>query len=141
MRLRLLSALVALAMPVALAAQTPNPGAPIPMEAGPEFPPKLKKVRQWYWPAGRAADGARVTLMIVIDTAGQIEPGSIRVVASSDSSFNTAAISTMTTAVFQPARIGKRSVRTQIVMPLVFKPGQAAKPCQQILEPNGALHC
>jgi protein TonB len=65
-----------------------------------------------YPPALQAAgmDG-RVTLEFVIDTAGRVEPASLRVLESTHPAFEAAAREALVRASFRPARLGPQPVR------------------------------
>lgn len=65
------------------------------------------------YPTALAAAGieGKVAVEFVIDTAGKVERGSIRVLQSSHQAFETAAREAMTAAVFRPARLSNHPVR------------------------------
>jgi len=53
----------------------------------------------------------RVVVEFVIDTAGQVEPASLRVLESTHQAFDQAARTTMLESVFKPARLSGHAVR------------------------------
>jgi hypothetical protein len=57
----------------------------------------------------------------VVDTTGQVEPGSIKTLATSDDEFTRQARRYLERAVFSPARIRDRPVRACISVPVDFK--------------------
>jgi len=63
----------------------------------------------------------RVVLEAVIDTAGRVEDGTLRVIESSDARFNQAAKDYARAARFTPGRIAGRAVRVRFEMPVEFK--------------------
>jgi TonB family protein len=65
------------------------------------------------YPAALAAAGieGKVAVEFVIDTAGKVESGSIRVLQSSHRAFEAAAREAMTAAIFRPARLSNHPVR------------------------------
>jgi TonB family protein len=68
----------------------------------------------------RAGIAGRVVVEAVLDTAGQAEPGSVRVVASPDRGFDAAAQRYVLGAVFRPARVHGRAVRVLVRVPIDF---------------------
>lgn len=64
----------------------------------------------------------------VVDTLGAVEPGTIRVVSATDSSFSAAARNALANAEFNPAILGGRRVRQVVQMPFNFDPGTVRRP-------------
>jgi len=69
----------------------------------------------------RARVQGRVVVAAVIDTAGQVEPGSIKVVQSPHRDFSDQATHYVEKARFEPARIDARPVRACVEVPVDFK--------------------
>ncbi len=67
--------------------------------------------------AGIAGD---VTVEFVIDTAGRVEPGSVRVVASTHELFSQAVLKVIGGWRFRPGRIEGIAVRSRVTMPVNF---------------------
>ncbi len=68
----------------------------------------------------RAGIQGRVVVQVVIDTLGRVEPGSPRVVSSSNPAFNEPALNAVREAVFRPARVHGRAVRVRVRAPIEF---------------------
>ncbi len=82
----------------------------------PDFPDQLY----------RSGIGGRVTVEFIVDTLGAIEPGSTRIVSSTESRFDEAVLTALLSASFSPARRSGRLVRQLDRMPVVFDiPGQS----------------
>lgn len=62
-----------------------------------------------------------VTVEAVVDTTGRPEPGSLRVVQSTDAGFNAAAVATIRGALFRPGRVWGRAVRVLVRVPVAFR--------------------
>jgi TonB family protein len=77
----------------------------------PEYPPLLR----------RAGVGGTVIVQLVIDTLGQVEPGSARVVSSPNPDFNRPALNAIEQSVFRPARIRGQAVRVRMRLQVRFK--------------------
>jgi len=69
----------------------------------------------------RAHLGGRVLLAAIVDTAGRVEPGSIKIIDSPHEDFAWEARRYLEKAVFQPGRIGGRAVRVCVQVPIDFK--------------------
>lgn len=78
----------------------------------PDFPDSL-------W---REGAGGRVMAEFVVDSIGVVEPGSVRIVASSDSRLDVSVRAALLDATFVPARRGSRAVRQLVQFPVVFEP-------------------
>ncbi|HEY6854485.1 MAG TPA: TonB family protein [Gemmatimonadales bacterium] len=63
----------------------------------------------------------RVTVQVVVDTSGRVEPGSAVVVQSPNAGFNQAALSFVYTARFRPATRRGHAVRAVVEVPIDFK--------------------
>ncbi|HKC48138.1 MAG TPA: energy transducer TonB [Gemmatimonadales bacterium] len=75
-----------------------------------------------YPPLLRAAGvQGRVIVSAVVDTLGQAENGSVRIVLSDNPGFDGAALATVRAARFRPARIYGRAVRVLVQLPVVFR--------------------
>ena len=62
-----------------------------------------------------------VTIEAVVDTTGRPEPGSLRVVESTNTGFNAAAVATIRGALFRPGRVWGRAVRVLVRVPVAFR--------------------
>jgi periplasmic protein TonB len=87
-----------------------------------EEPPVLLVSRPPAYPESlrRAGIGGRVVIEAVIDSAGQVEPGSVRVIASPERGFAAAAQDYVLRALFRPARVHGRAVRVLVRVPIDF---------------------
>jgi TonB family protein len=75
-----------------------------------------------YPPLLRAAGvQGQVIVTAVVDTLGQAENGSVRIVRSDNPGFDAAALATVRAARFRPARIYGRAVRVLVQVPVVFR--------------------
>ena len=63
----------------------------------------------------------RVVVQVVVDSTGQVEPGTATVLRSTDPGFNQAAIDFVNAARFRPARYHGRAVRATVTVPIDFK--------------------
>lgn len=77
----------------------------------------------------RSGIGGRVTVEFIVDTLGEIEPGSTRIVSSTDSRFDEAVLTALLSAHFSPARLAGRPVRQLERLPVVF--GVSGDPADQ----------
>ncbi len=68
----------------------------------------------------RAGIEGRVVVEVVIDTLGRVEPGSPRVVSSSNPAFDEPALNAVREAAFRPARVRGRAVRVKLRAPIEF---------------------
>jgi protein TonB len=68
----------------------------------------------------RAGIEGQVVVEFVIDTAGRVEAGSVRIVSSTHELFTRAARAAVATWVFQPGRMQGRAVRLRARIPLQF---------------------
>ena len=78
--------------------------------ADPKYPPLLRAARIT----------GQVVLEFVVDTAGAVEPGSVRLVRSTNRLFEQPALDAATTWRFRPARIGGMPVRARVHFPVNF---------------------
>ena len=70
----------------------------------------------------RAGAGGRVTAEFVVDSAGAVEGGSLRIVSSTDPRFDGSVKAALLDARFVPARRGGRAVRQLVQFPVLFEP-------------------
>lgn len=63
----------------------------------------------------------QVLVQVVVDTTGRPEPGSLRVVESTNGGFNAAALGTIRGALFRPGRVWGRAVRVLVQVPVAFR--------------------
>ena len=68
----------------------------------------------------RAGIEGTVLVEVVIDTAGQVEPASLRVVPSSQALFDAEALAVVAGSSYRPGRMSGRAVRVRVVVPVVF---------------------
>lgn len=62
----------------------------------------------------------QVTVECVLDTTGRAEPGSVRVVSSTNPFFDAPALEAVAASRFRPGRLGGRAVRVRVLVPLNF---------------------
>jgi len=62
-----------------------------------------------------------VMVQVVVDTTGRPEPGSLRVVESTNRGFDAAAVATVRGALFRPGRVWGRAVRVLVQVPVAFR--------------------
>jgi len=94
---------------VHLAAQVERAAVALP-GAEPRYPEMLRR---------GGVDG-RVVVQFVVDTAGRVEPGSVRVVVSDHALFTDAVRAALPRLRFAPAEVGGRPVRQLVLMPFEF---------------------
>lgn len=118
----------------------PSPRAPVGDPGGPSTPFGVGDTAPWLpslvqelpelltapvppYPALlREAGVAGVVLVqVVVDTTGRPEPGSLRVVQSSNTGFDAAAVATIRSALFRPGRVWGRAVRVLVRVPVEFR--------------------
>jgi protein TonB len=63
----------------------------------------------------------QVSVECVVDTAGRAEPGSVRVVSSTNPLFDAAAREAVAASLYRPGRLGGRAVRVRVRVPLSFR--------------------
>ena len=75
------------------------------------------------YPDSLRAEGieGRVTVQVIVDTSGRVEPGSAVVVQSPNAGFNQAALAFVYTAHFRPAKRRGHAVRAVVEVPIDFK--------------------
>jgi len=95
-------------------AQVDVPAAMRPGGASPRYPTVLRE---------RGVEG-RVVVQFVVDTAGRVEPGTVRVVSSPDDLFTAAVRAALPSLRFTPARAGGRAVRQLVELPFEFAMGK-----------------
>ncbi len=85
--------------------------------------PELLTAPTPVYPALLRAAGVQgqVIVAAVVDTMGQAENGSVRIVLSDNPGFDRAALATVLAARFRPARIYGRAVRVLVQVPVVFR--------------------
>jgi protein TonB len=106
---------------VATAPAAPRPDSVYSTEMLEELPVRVSGPAARYPELLRAARiTGRVMVEFVIDTAGHVEPASLRVTASTNRMFDRPAIEALAAWLFQPARIGGRAVRALVRMPVDF---------------------
>lgn len=97
-------------------------GDPCPLTMVQEEPELLAAPTPVYPSLLRAAGvQGRVIVAAIVDTMGQAETGSVRIVLSDNPGFDRAALATVEAARFRPARIYGRAVRVLVQVPVVFR--------------------
>ncbi len=87
-----------------------------------EAPELLAAPMPVYPPLLRAAGvRGRVIVAAVVDTLGQAEAGSVRIVLSDNPGFDASALGAVRAARFRPARLYGRAVRVLVQIPVVFR--------------------
>ncbi len=74
----------------------------------------------------RAGVNGRVVVELIVDTAGVIEPGSLRVVSTTHPYFAAAVKSALEGAAFRSAVLAGKAVRQIVQLPFVFAPAEKA---------------
>jgi len=112
------------------ALSAPQPGAATPGPTTDVYPeplvqeaPELLTAPTPAYPPLLHAAGVQgqVIVAAVVDTLGQPEAGSVRIVLSDNPGFNAAALATVGGARFRPARMYGRAVRVLVRIPVVFR--------------------
>ena len=83
--------------------------------------PVLDSVPVWYYPKGKVGKFAIVVFQAVIDPRGRVEPASIQLLSTSESSFNAAAALTLRAAYYRPARQEGIPVRVLVHQAINYK--------------------
>ena len=112
------------ATPVVGAPGSGEPGTTEPMpESVVEDRPELLAAPVPPYPALLRAAGVEghVMVQVVVDTTGRPEPGSLRVVESTNRGFDAAAVATIRGALFRPGRVWGRAVRVLVQVPVAFR--------------------
>jgi len=107
-----------------LLAQTPSTASDPPAPRVVQKPPRVKSVGTYYFPAGKLNDHARVLLQFIVDSSGRVDSTSIKVVSTTDTTFNRAARFTLMTASFRPGESDGKRVPVFTQMAIEFKPGK-----------------
>jgi outer membrane biosynthesis protein TonB len=68
-----------------------------------------------------------VVAEFVVDSAGQVEPESVRIVAATQPYFASAVTATLPDLQFRPAQLGGQPVRQVVLLPFVFSREEADK--------------
>lgn len=86
-------------------------------------PPVLLSAPVPTYPAELRAAGVAgvVVVQVVVDTTGRPEPGTLRVVRSTNDGFDPAAAAAIRGALFRPGRIWGRAVRVLVQVPVAFR--------------------
>lgn len=92
-------------------------------------PPVLDSVQTWYFPKGKLGKTARVVFTAVVDVTGRVEPQTIRLVSTTDSSFVPAARLTLMVTYYRPATARGERVRVLIQQALRYSRG-AGRNCE-----------
>ena len=73
----------------------------------------------------RAGVGGRVVAEFVVDTAGLVDPASVRIVSTTQPRFASAVASALREAVFTAAQLGGKAVSQVVLLPFLFSPQSA----------------
>ena len=92
------------------ASETDEPAAAV-RQPAPRYPAALREAR---------IEG-RVLVRFIIDTAGHVEPGSLRVAESTNPAFDAAAVEAIERSLFRPARVRGHAVRQLTLQGIVFR--------------------
>jgi periplasmic protein TonB len=108
------------------AARVPRTGPPaeaVYAERWVEDPPELVSHPAVRYPEllSRAGVEGRVVIEAVIDTAGRVEPGSLRVVSSTNPLFDAPARELVGGTRYRPGRMDGRAVRVRVTVPVAFQ--------------------
>ena len=123
---------VPVTLPVVPAPRAPTVAAPEPpvftsLEV--DAPPVLDSVQTWYFPKGKLDRSARVVFQAIVDTSGRIEPATIRLVSTTDSSFVPAARLTLMVSYYRPATARGERVRVLVQQALRYRKN-AGRSCE-----------
>ncbi len=66
--------------------------------------------------------GGMVEIQFVVDSKGKVEPGTIEVVDATQSALGEAAKKVVTKLDFQPGKVNGNTVKTRVVLPIIYKP-------------------
>lgn len=100
----------------------PTPGDVYALERVQEAPEMLAHPPARYPELLRQAGiEGRVVVEAVIDTAGRVEPGSVRVIGSSNPLFDGPARDVVAASRFRPGRANGRAVRVKVTVPVAFQ--------------------
>ena len=106
--------------------QTSPPGAPIPATPDEvDAPPRPIGCREAAVPDALAAVDGSVSLIYVVDSAGRVEPPSIRVITATRRGFVGPAIAMIGTCSFAPGRQRGRALRVLVRQQVGFHPHRA----------------
>jgi TonB family protein len=100
------------------------PGDPLPVSLVQE-PPELLAAPLPAYPSllREARVEGLVVVQVVVDTLGQVEPGSARIVQHAAPGFEAPAVAAILAARFRPARVWGRAVRVLVRIPVAFRLG------------------
>jgi len=85
-------------------------------------PPTLDSVQTWFYPRGKVGRRARVTFQAVVDTTGRVDPKTIKLLTSTDHSFDLPARLTLIVTYYHPGQIGGRSARVLVQQGFTYGP-------------------
>lgn len=104
-----------------------------------EQPPRLLPGTVLYYPSRTDSAGGNVTAMMVVDSTGTIDPGSIRILGSPSAGYEAAARASWMTQHFRPGRLNNQLVRVLMQQEIRFRPGIVR--CPAPLDWNGIALC
>ncbi|HXM38216.1 MAG TPA: energy transducer TonB [Gemmatimonadales bacterium] len=111
------------ALLLAFAVQQPDTG--VILADSLDAPPTIVRDARLNYPLDLLRGGrqGRVIVQFVLDTTGQAEPGSLRVIASAHRGFNLSAKAYVRDLVFTPPTFHGRKVRALMQLPVEFRIG------------------
>jgi len=93
-----------------------------PLAADLDLPPALDSVQTWFYPRGKVGRRARVTFQAVVDTAGRVEPKTIKLLTSTDHSFDLPARLTFIVTYYRPGQIRGHPARVLVQQGFTYGP-------------------
>lgn len=102
-------------------------------------PPKLQRSLARYYPADESYAKARVTVEFVVDTAGLVEPGTVKIIQSPTAAFAEAARLTVVAQQYAAGSFGGAHIRSLMNTDVSFKPGKVS--CALVIESHGTRLC
>lgn len=142
------AALLAVGLFLGRAAPLPGQGAPPPGQSaeGEVFlyqeidrRPKLLPGTPLFYPAEPLVPKAKVVLMLVVDTNGTVDRGTVKVLSSPDPAFTAAAKAMVYNSRYRPGQLRDLKVRVLMQQELAFKP--LTPPCDSIVVLDGVRLC
>jgi hypothetical protein len=104
-----------------------------------ERPPRLHRTPVHYYPADQTTIHAKVSLIFIVDTVGNVESNSIKIVKAPDSAFAEAGRLTVLAQKYLAGVVNAKYVRTVTTYEVDFKPGHVS--CQVVIESKAIRIC
>ncbi len=92
--------------------------------------PVLDSVQAWYFPKGKLGQRARLVFWATVDTLGRIDPETIRLVSSTDSTFNDAGRLTLMVTYYHPGLSGGHPVRVFVQQAIKYDRQSLYRACE-----------